>query len=463
MEVLTPAEMARADSTCGVPGPVLMANAGRAVARAIRARFKPCRAVVLCGPGNNGGDGYVVARLLHDAGWPVRVAALAPPATPDARDAAAGWHGKVHAAHWSVVDGAGLIVDALFGAGLSRPIEGDARALLDQDMPCPVVSIDLPSGICGRTGKVLGMAMEAALTVTFFRLKPGHLLLPGRELCGEVLCADIGIPAAVLEAIRPQIRLNGPSLVNRLLLNPHGNKWTRGPMAIIAGPMPGAARLAAAAARRAGASHVSVVTDRPGAFVADPGLVLHDPEDLQPLLADGRRRAWLIGPGGGEAAPAMLRAALAAGRRVVADADALRDMADLAGVELITPHEGEFERLFGRIGPDRIAAVRHAAVSSNAVVLLKGATTIIAHPFGHVALSANAPGALATAGSGDVLAGIATARMARGSSPFEAACAAAWAVGEAARRLGPGLVAEDLAPALPVLDAENPLPLLSSR
>ncbi|MCC7282506.1 MAG: NAD(P)H-hydrate dehydratase, partial [Acetobacteraceae bacterium] len=333
----------------------------------------------------------------------------------------------------------------------------------------PVVAIDLPSGVCGRTGEVLGTAPQAALTVTFFRLKPGHLLLPGRILCGRIACADIGIPEAVLPEIGAKIRLNGPSGFLLPELAPDAHKWSRGSVTIIAGPMPGAARLAAAAARRAGAGHASVLAADPTPFSPDAGLVLMPPAALSSAIAEARRLVWLVGPGGGEDASDALPALVRAGKLVVADADALRRPEALAGVALITPHEGEFTRLFGAIGPDRIAAARGAAARIGAVVLLKGPTTVIAAPDGRVVLNANAPPWLASAGSGDVLAGVAAAFLAQGASPLQAASAAAFLTGAAAARLGPGLVAEDLAGAIaplavakPPLDGIKTLPLLCS-
>ena len=469
-ELLTPAEMAVADRAAiagGVPGIALMENAGRAVFRAIRRRFRPCRVVVLCGPGNNGGDGYVVARLLDQAGWPVRLVALAPPATGDAKAAALGWKGRVLPPDPAELADAGLVVDALFGAGLARPVDGAAAALIAA-IDAPVVAVDLPSGVSGLTGQVLGAAPRAVLSVTFFRLKPGHLLLPGRALCGELACAEIGIPASVLAAIAPAIALNGPGLFALPPPPAAVHKWSRGSVSILAGPMQGAARLAAGAARRAGAGHVSVVTADPAPFAAEAGLVLLAPAQLEVVLGEARRRVWLVGPGGGEGAAGLMRALVRAGRAVVADADALRRPGDLAGVALITPHAAEFARLFGTVGEDPIAAVRAAAEATGAVVLLKGPSTVIAAPDGRVALNANAPAALATAGTGDVLAGIAASWLAQGATPFQAACAAAWLGAEAARLCGPGLVAEDLLARLPAaaararLDAVNPLALLSS-
>lgn len=429
--------MARVDALCGVPVEMLVANAGRAVARAVRRHFRPVPTVVLCGPGQNGADGQVSAGLLEEAGWPVRVAAPTGPA---------------------VLRGAKLVIDAVFGAGLARPVSGPVAETL-AGVTCPLVAVDLPSGVSGLTGQVPGFAPQAALTVTFFRLKPGHLLPPGRGLCGELVLADIGIPNAVLDRVAPDTFLNGPTLFGPAPApDSASHKWSRGAVTIIGGVMPGAARLAASAAQRAGAGHVSVCTDDAAAYAADPGLVLVGAD----ALADPRRKVWLVGPGGGPAAPAALREALAAGKTVVADADALRDADDLAGAALATPHAAEFARAFGPIGDDRLAAVRAAARRIGGVVLLKGASTVIAAPDGRAAINANAPPWLATAGSGDVLAGIAAAWLAQGADPFRAACAAAWLTGEAARRLGPGLVAADLALALPLLDAAPGVSLLSS-
>jgi ADP-dependent NAD(P)H-hydrate dehydratase / NAD(P)H-hydrate epimerase len=445
LEVMTPSEMARADATCGVAVATLVQHAGRAVARAVMRAFRPVPTVVLCGPGQNGADGQVAARLLAEAGWPVRAAA---PTGPE------------------VLRGARLVIDAVFGAGLSRPVEGAVAETLAA-VSCPLVAIDLPSGVSGLTGQVLGFAPQAALTVTFFRLKPGHLLLPGRALCGTVVLADIGIPATVLEAIRPATFLNGPKMFGALPRpGAASHKWSRGAVTLVAGAMPGATRLAAAAAQRAGAGHVSVVTDAPAAFATDPGLVRLDPAQEPAALAEPRRRVWLVGPGGGEGAPAALARLLAAGRTVVADADALHRAEDLAGVALATPHEAEFARSFGPVGEDRVAAVRAAASRMGGVVLLKGASTVIAAPDGRAAINANAPPWLATAGSGDVLAGAAAALLAQGMAPFEGACAAAWLCGAVAQALGQGLVAADLpeavALAMASLDGGAALPLLSA-
>jgi NAD(P)H-hydrate epimerase len=451
--------MARADTAAiagGVPGIVLMEHAGRAVERAIRRRFRPCPTVVLCGPGNNGGDGFVVARRLDAAGWPVRVALLGARVrlAGEAALAEARWRGAVVPLAPAAVARAHLIVDAVFGAGLARPVEG---VVADTFAACraPAVAVDLPSGVAGDTGAVLGTALAAALTVTFFRLKPAHLLRPGRDLSGEVVCAEIGIPATVLERIGPQTFRNDPALWRAALRRPGpaDHKYSRGSLTIVAGAaMTGAARLAARAARRAGAGLVTIACPDAASAAScragDPGVIVVE-APIAELLADSRRQVWLVGPGGGARAPAEAAAILAAGRTLIADADALRGAPEaLVGAALITPHEGEFARLFGAPA-DRLAAARAAAGRLGGVVLLKGSDTVIAAPDGRAAINADAPPWLASAGTGDALAGIAAALIAQGVPPWEAGCASAWAHAAAARRAGAYLIAEDLADHLP--------------
>ncbi|MGG5808345.1 NAD(P)H-hydrate dehydratase [Falsiroseomonas sp. CW058] len=462
-ELLTPDEMARADAAAiasGIPGLVLMEAAGAAVARAVRRRFRPARVLVLAGPGNNGGDGWVAARLLEGAGWPVAVAPLAPPRPgSDAARAAARWRGPVVPFSAAEAARAGLVVDAVFGAGLSKLVEGLAAEVLS-GLAAPVVAVDVPSGVDGATGAVRGVAAQAALTVTFFRRKPGHLLFPGRGLCGEVVLADIGLPGSVLPAIAPRAWRNGPGLWRLPRPGVEAHKYARGHVAVAAGPgLTGAARLVAAGARRAGAGLLTIAA--PDAATAavlragEPGVMVG--EDAAALLADPRVGTWVVGPGlpPDSATSALLRAAIGAGRRVVADAGALRaaagDPAALRGAAMLTPHAGEFEAVFGPAGQDRPAAARCAAAATGAVVLLKGADSIVAAPDGRLAINDNAPPWLATGGTGDVLAGIAAGLLAQGVPPFEAACAAAWLHGAAAHRAGPGLVAEDLAARLPEL------------
>ncbi len=472
--------MTRADAlaaAAGIDSPALMENAGAAVVRHIHRRFPPQPVVVLCGPGNNGGDGFVVARLLKDMGWTVRVALLGPrdALKGDAARGAYRWTGNVLAVTPSALDGAALVVDALFGAGLARdvlgPVAAVVRAIGERGLPC--IAIDIPSGIDSDTGQVRGIAPMARLTVTFFRRKPGHLLYPGRLHCGEVAVEDIGIPDSVLDALRPATFVNAPELWADRLPHPawDANKYTRGHASVVGGgAMTGAARLAAAGARRAGAGMVTVVAPaRATAFYAalQPGVILK-PLDagrkgdaaFRALLADRRRNVFLVGPGNGVGAETRRRvlAVLKTGRAVVLDADALTSFQGksrelfkaVKGSCVMTPHEGEFARLF-RIGGDRLTRARAAARSSGAIMVLKGPDTIVAAPDGRAAIGENAPPTLATAGSGDVLAGMIAGLLGQSMDPFAAAAAACWLHGEAATEFGPGLIAEDIPEALPAV------------
>ncbi|CAO3446816.1 NAD(P)H-hydrate epimerase (EC 5.1.99.6) / ADP-dependent (S)-NAD(P)H-hydrate dehydratase (EC 4.2.1.136) [Azospirillum argentinense] len=475
-ELLSVAEMYRADALTmagGVPGPVLMEAAGAAVVRAVCERWAPHPTVVLCGPGNNGGDGFVIARLLLEAGWPVRLALLGSRSAlrGDAAVAAGRWTGPVEAADPWLLEGNPLVIDALFGAGLARPLDGMAKEVVEAMAGRTVVAVDVPSGLHGDSGQVMGVAPQAALTVTFFRRKPGHLLLPGRALCGEVVVADIGIPDTVLDAIAPQILVNGPDLWRQRYPWPRldAHKYARGHAVVLGGArMTGAARLSARGALRAGAGLVTVACPPdsvPIYAVGSPSLIVTDVADgaaFEALLADPRKNAVLLGPGAGVGADTRghALAALGAGKACVLDADALTSFAEspddlldrLNARCLLTPHEGEFARVFPDIAAQeggKLTRARAAAARCSAVVLLKGADTVVAAPDGRAVINANAPADLATAGSGDVLAGIALGLIAQGMDTFDAACAAVWLHGEAANAFGPGLIAEDLPDALP--------------
>jgi len=469
-ELLTNAEMSRADAFAvahGVPSLTLMENAGRAAADAIAVRFKPCAVTVLCGPGNNGGDGFVVARLLDEFGFIVRVAHDAEP-KGDAAAMSDQWKGTRVALEPEALDGAKLVVDGLFGAGLSRPLEGAAAQVVEALNDLPVVAIDIPSGISGDTGQPLGgVYVKAALTVTFFRKKPGHLLLPGRALCGETVVADIGIPA---EAANTQLRENAPALWNFPWPQLEGHKYSRGHCVVVSGPAhaTGAARLAARAALRVGAGLVSVASPPDAVAVNAANLtaimikVFDGAARLGALLSDKRLNTVALGPGlgVGKDTRELVTTVLKSGAGVVLDADAITSFQDepqtlfslLDDRCVLTPHEGEFERLFPGLldrSASKLEAARAAAAQALAVVVLKGADTVIAAPSGKAVINANAPPFLATAGAGDVLAGLIAGLLAQGMPAFDAACAGTWLHGEAARLFGPGLIAEDLPEMLP--------------
>ena len=485
IELLTTDEMARADHLAiegGTPGAVLMENAGRAVAAAALGLRRGRPVMVLCGPGNNGGDGFVAARHLAAAGRDVRLFLLGDreKLKGDAALMADRWAGAVEPlepeAADEIVGGAGAVIDALFGAGLSKPIAGTAAEIVEavNASGLPVVAVDVPSGVDGSTGLVAGPAIRAARTVTFFRFKPGHLLMPGRALCGDMRLADIGIPEPVLEDIKPSTFANGPALWASALprVPIDGHKYDRGHALIVSGGAShtGAARLAARGALRSGAGLVTVASPASALLVNAAQLTAimlvkaDGAEGLASALSDRRRNAVLIGPasGVGEETRQKTLVALKAERPVVIDADGLTSFAGAPG-ELfeaiqadpdrpvaLTPHAGEFRRLFPDLAklpkPDQ---ARQAAARSGAIVILKGADTVIGTPDGRAAINADAPAWLATAGSGDVLAGIVTGLLAQTMPAFEAASAAVWIHGAAAARLGPGLIAEDLPESLP--------------
>lgn len=473
--ILSVEEMYRADAIAigqGIPGETLMERAGAAIAREIRNRWSVRPVVVLCGPGNNGGDGFVVARLLACAGWDVNLALLGDrnALKGDAALNADRWDGAVQPVSPGILDGAGLVVDALFGAGLARPLEDllihVAEAINSSDIPC--VAVDVPSGVHGDTGHVFGVAPRADLTVTFFRPKPAHLLYPGRGLAGDLVVADIGIPDEALAEIAPRTFRNDPGLWRDAFPWPRAedHKYSRGHALVAGGEvMTGAARLAARAAARIGAGMVTIAC-KPGSrpiYAADmPSFLVRsfdDPGGFAALFDDDRINAALVGPGAGVSGETreMALAPLRAGRATVLDADAITafadDPSDLFALTkgancVLTPHEGEFARIYGHEG-DKLSRARAAARECGAVVLLKGPDTVIAAPDGRAVINANAPPALATAGAGDVLAGLIVGLAALHMDIFSAACAAAWIHGEAATAFGPGLVAGDLPDGVP--------------
>ena len=468
--LLTVAQMNEADRrsiATGIAGSELMENAGRAVTRELAQRWSMRRVTVLCGPGNNGGDGFAVARELAAAGWPVRVALLGSrdALRGDAQHQAAAWKGAVEAVAPAAIEAAELVVDALFGSGLARPLTPELERLL-AGIAVPLLSIDVPSGIVGDTGASWG-APRAVCTVTFARKKPAHLLLPGRDLCGDIVVANIGTPGAVLDGIAVDTWENDPAswLAQLPRLTNAGNKYSRGHALLWGGyPTTGAARMAARAAARVGAGLTTIAVPEIALPVYAAALTsimvqpVARPADLAKLLGDERYSALLIGPGAGVAAATRDRALamLATGRAVLLDADAISVFADdpgalaraLHGPCVITPHEGEFARLFHVTG-DKLTRARAAAKQIGAVVVLKGADTVIAAPDGRAIVNANAPASLATAGAGDVLGGMILGLLAQGMDTFLAAAAGVWLHGAAAADFGPGLLAEDLPDLLP--------------
>jgi ADP-dependent NAD(P)H-hydrate dehydratase / NAD(P)H-hydrate epimerase len=486
IELLTNTEMAEADRLTiegGVPGIALMERAGQAVADAVVANFRTgAHVVVVAGPGNNGGDGFVTGRVLRENGYRTEIMAVGDHRRlgGDAAVAAARWGGPVIPADPAALSGADVVIDALFGAGLDRPVDGLPKAMIEgmNAQPAPVIAVDLPSGINGTSGATMGAAVTAARTITFFRKKPGHVLTPGRFHCGATTVADIGIRSEVLARVAPRAFENVPALWRRHFPTAAeaGHKYDRGHAVVVSGPSwsTGAARLAARGALRAGAGLITIASPREALSInaASNLAVMVRPvdgaEELTAFLADRRLNAVAIGPGigVGETTCALVEAALNGERAVVLDADAMTSFADApqrlaqtlhgrAGERtVLTPHEGEFSRYFGKLDErtdvgSKLDRARLAAELVRTVVILKGPDTVVAAPDGRAAVASNAPPYLATAGAGDTLTGIAAGLLAQGMPAFEAAAAAVWVHGEAAASFGPGLIAEDLAELLP--------------
>ena len=487
MDVLTTTEMERADRltiAAGTPGFALMMSAGQAVAEAAMDLVEEGPIVVVAGRGNNGGDGFVAAAELAARGREVSVILLCERDSlqGDAALAAKGWKYPVLPFNPQALGRPALIIDALFGAGLNRPVKRDPLEMIAaiNANGAPVLAIDLPSGINGTTGALMGAAVQATETVTFFRKKPAHLLLPGRMHCGRVRVADIGIDPQVLDEIKPLTAENAPQAWRWSFPVPRidGHKYARGHAVVVSGDIAstGAARLAARGALRAGAGLVTLASPRDALAVNAAALTavmvraVDNPIQFAELLGDRRFNACAIGPGLGVNARTrdLVHTALSAQRHLVLDADALTSFASAPerlfeaikasdGQQVVlTPHEGEFPRLFSDIsnkhpGRSKLERVRAAAERSGAVVLLKGADTVVASPDGRATIAGNAPPWLATAGAGDVLAGIIAGFLAQGVAAFEAASIGVWMHGEGAREAGPGLIAEDLTEVLPAV------------
>jgi hydroxyethylthiazole kinase-like uncharacterized protein yjeF len=418
----------------------LMERAGRALAEAVRLYVGPRPTLILCGPGNNGGDGYVVARYLQWHGYPVRVAALAEPASDAGRWARSKWEGPVE--RFDEAEPAPIMIDCLFGTGLSRALEPAVfqRLLLLADKALVAVCCDLPSGVSSDDGSILSPIGDYDLTVTFGALKPAHRLMPAMAKMGRVVLADIGIAANSdwFEIARPEL----PSL------DPAAHKYGRGLVHCLAGQMPGAIALSASAAARSGAGYVRISTSLPinglpSAIVQTGGAELQD----------DRIGCILVGPGLGDV-PQVLTLALTAPRPIVIDADAIGLVGEperLHGHDpILTPHEGEFRKLFGEVGGSKAERALAAARRSQSVIVYKGPDTLVAAPDGRIGFAPPAPAWLATAGTGDVLAGMIAAMRARGLDAFDAAVAAVWLHGRAAQLAGPGMIADDLVEAIPL-------------
>jgi hydroxyethylthiazole kinase-like uncharacterized protein yjeF len=490
-ELLTPREMAEADrltiASGALDGIDLMRRAGAAVAAAALARFpEAAHIAVLCGPGNNGGDGYVAAGLLAANGAGVSLWRTGEPmAGTDAGIAASECplSAQPVAAYRPAPDH--LVIDALFGAGLSKPVGGEAAAAIERvnASGAKIVAVDLPSGASGASGQALGTAIRADLTVTFFRRKPGHLLYPGRSLCGETIVADIGIRAGVLDGIAPKTFENAPARWRAAFPTPsvETHKYARGHVGVLSGgpASTGAARLSAMGAARAGAGAVTMLSPDNALLTNAAHLtstILRRAgswDEVDAFLDERRPAALVFGPGLGardtiiDSARRLIEEARDRVGHIVFDADAFtifaRDPGRFFAAArthgapglVLTPHQGEFSRLFPDIAGDATLSkpdrARAAAARANAVVIYKGPDTVIAAPDGRAAINANGTPWLATAGSGDVLAGLCAGLLSQRMPAFEAACAAVWLHAEAATRFGPGLIADDIPAMVPVV------------
>jgi hydroxyethylthiazole kinase-like uncharacterized protein yjeF len=455
--ILTAAEMRAAEAeaiAAGTPVGTLMERAGLAAAEAIRRFAGPIPALVLCGPGNNGGDGYVVARALRDRGSAVRVAALAEPRSEAVREAEARWDGPVET--FGEGEAAPLLIDALFGTGLGRPLdEAVAQRLCTLAGQARVrAAIDLPSGVATDDGCILSAVPDFDLTVTFATLKPSHLLQPAARHMGRIVVADIGIAASsALEEIgRPRLEAPGPE----------DHKYSRGYVAVVGGAMPGAAALTAAGALRGGAGYVRLLAGQHVSGI--PSAIVQSPSDARMFLDDSRIGAIAVGPGlgKGEKEGDLLAMALASNAPLVLDADALSRIAAIgpeslhvaATIPILTPHAGEFAKLFADRSGSKLEQARRAAAEARSVIVYKGPDTVVAAPDGRAAIAAADSNWLATAGTGDVLTGVIAAMRAWGLDAFEAACAGVWLHGRAAELAGRGLIADDLLDHLPVAFAD---------
>ncbi|MCY1668774.1 NAD(P)H-hydrate dehydratase [Rhizobium sp. SL86] len=475
--LLTPDEMTTADaaaSASGLDSFDLMERAGRAVAAAALRHWPGAlRFVALCGPGNNGGDAYVAAGALAETGADVALFSFGDP--DRLRGDALTAFRRCGLPVLPLVDytprPGDVVIDGIFGAGLSREVPPEVAAIIArvEAAQLPVLAIDLPSGLCGLRGRALGAAFQAARTVTFMTRKPGHLLMPGRDLCGPIEVFDIGIPHRIIRASAGRIAVNGPEIwaASFPRVDSGVHKYRRGHLAVFSGgaEKSGAARLSAAAGLTAGAGLVTVASPADAMAVQAPALTAvmlrqTDTEaELSGFLSTAKLHAFVIGPGFGIGDRTRRFTQRVSSYPVVVDADAITSFAEdpdrlfdafSAGDPhlVLTPHEGEFARLFPDLAADgglgKVGRAQAAAKRAHAAIVYKGADTVIAAPDGRALINENAPPWLATAGSGDVLAGIIGAFLAQGMPTFEAAAAGVWLHGEAGELGGRGLTAETL-------------------
>lgn len=478
-QLLTAETMKNADAETiarGTSGVTLMEQAGNAVTQLITEHNKPKPTLVVCGPGNNGGDGWVVARRLSEKKWPVKILSLVPvkQLSGDAAHVAHHWDGPVHN-HWdkSLLEGTELIIDAIFGIGLNKPVDENTAEIICalNEHPAPIVSIDIPSGIHADTGEVLGTACNAVLTVTFSCKKPGHILLPGKSHCRLIAVTDIGIPVDVINHAACPYFENIPDLWTEHLpqkrLRKH--KYDYGHVMVLGGPMhsTGASRMSATSALRTGAGLVSIVCPEEAVAIYASHLTsvmlspckLEDNKAFAAAIEGKYKHVIVMGPGAGitESTKQAVLTALSMQKKCIIDADALTCFKDnpqtlfdaIDSEVILTPHEGEFSRLFPDITGSKLERARDAAKQSGATVLLKGNDTAIASPDGRVALNSNAPAFLGTAGSGDVLSGIIAGIFSQHVPAFESACIGTWIHSETASKAGRGLMAEDLPAHIP--------------
>jgi hydroxyethylthiazole kinase-like uncharacterized protein yjeF len=437
-EKMRAAEQAAIDAGTSIEA--LMERAGSALAEAAYRFAGPTPTLILCGPGNNGGDGYVAARHLATRGVAMRVAAIDEPQSDAAKWARSQWSGEVESLSSDTV-AAPVVIDALFGTGLKRGLEASVSQQLSRlcDAAAARIACDLPSGVDADNGTELSAVPKFDMTVTFGALKPAHLLHPAMHKCGRLVLADIGIAAGT-----DWHEIGQPTLPP---LDPGGHKYDRGLVHALAGTMAGAIALAAKGAARAGAGYVRISTSKP--IDGLPSAIVQI--DTAPVN-DERIGCLLVGPGLGDI-PQVLTLALTSKAPKLIDADAIGLLGEperLKGQDaIVTPHEGEFRKLFGELPGSKPDRALEAAKRSGAIVVYKGPDTLVASPDGRLGFAPPAPAWLASAGTGDVLAGIIAAMRARGLPSFEAACAGVWLHGRAAGIAGPEMIADDLAAAIP--------------